>query len=541
MIFDRVRRPYPSVAPGVNHPSEGIVDIGPMSRYAFSHALRTEASPHPRLALQVTDPAPPLKEPGPVACAHRGSRCTFGPMPTEVWFRNPHNYVRELVECGEHKVAWDRGILIKKNIDPAKHALLYFGITYPFRLLLIGEQGTVELDAEHMTMESPKAVYPTWKYGDSAELLEDLCARPVGQDLELCNDKSVPADERPVWGQEHRVVIIEVPNARSGPGRAFLRHLKELQEDYPNCIIHVHGLYGFNQIFGMGFRSGDVEPRIVAQKGKVILPSGSEKKYEHVQANAKWVTNLGFKPVDLEDPKKRCMYNIKSAVWAGEHYSQLFNFRVKGNGEVPDTETPDASFVPATTKSNFTGAAKKQDGDQFLCDSCSLSNDCKYYREGAVCSVPGAEPTQLSRFFKTRNADDIIDGLSMIVGKNAERLEQGIRGEEIDGTLDPEVSKMMGQVFDQGTKLAKLIDPNLAGGPKVNINVGQGGSVSAEFNPKQFVAQAVKELEARGIPREDITQEMIQGMLTGMNNKPAALQSVHGTVVQHEQDELEKM
>lgn len=462
-------------------------------------------------------------------------------MATEVWFRNPHNYVREMVECGEYKVVWDRGILIKKNIDPGKHAQLYWGMTYPFRLLLIGEQGTAELDAEHLSLDNPKAVYPTWVYGDSAELLEDLLANPVGQDLALCNDKSIPADERPVWGQEHRVVITEIPNARSGPGRQFLRHLKELQEDYPQAIIHVHALYGWNQLFGMGFRSADAEPRLVAQKGRVILPSGSEKKYEHVQSNAKWVTSMGFKPVDLEDPKKRCMYNIKSAVWAGQHYSELFNFRVTGQSDMPDIESPDASFVPATTKSHTTKSVKPVDGDRFLCDSCSLKDDCKYFRAGAVCSVPGAEPTQLARFFKTRNADDIIDGLGSIVSRNAERLEQGIRGEEIDGSLDPEVSKMMGQVFDQGVKLAKLVNPNLAGGARVQVNVGAGGTSVTQFNPKQFVAEAVRALEARGIPREDITQEMIQGMLTGMNSEPAALQSVQGTVVKHEEDEIGKM
>jgi hypothetical protein len=100
---------------------------------------------------------------------------------------------------------------------------------------------------------------------------------------------------------------------------------------------------------------------------------------------------------------------------------------------------------------------------------------------------------------------------------------------------------MMGQVFDQGVKLAKLIDPSLAGGARIQINNGVGASAEQVFNPKQFVSAAIRELEARGVKREDITPEMIQGMLAGMNNEPAALQTVQATVVQHEQDELEQM
>lgn len=461
-------------------------------------------------------------------------------MGTEVWFRNPDNYIRELVECGEYRIAWDRGLLVKKRIDPVKHAALYYGKSFPYRVLLVGDQGTAELRPGD-TMEKPSAVYPTWVYGEDASLLEELMAHPVGEDAECCSDTSVPPDERPVWGQEHRVVITEIPNAMSGPGRKFLRYLKELQEDYPKAILHVHGLYGWKVAFGMGFGSADVEPRTAAQKGKVHLPSGKEEKYEHVQANVKWVTALGFKPADLAVPRNRCMYNIKSAIWAGEHYAELFNFRLKGGG-APDHESSDADFTPATAGSPLSSVAKPKSGDRYICDTCSLQNDCKYFRAGAVCSVPGAEPTQLARFFNSRNADSIIDGLGTLLAANTHRLERGLRYEEIDGDLSPEVSKMMGQVFDQGVKLAKLIDPNLAGGAKVQVNVGAGGAAAvSNTNPRQLIAAAVRELEARGIPRENITQEMIQGLLTGMNNPEAATRAIEGTVVQAREDEYEEM
>jgi hypothetical protein len=252
-------------------------------------------------------------------------------LSTEVWFRNPDSYIRELVEAGEYKIAWDRGLLVKKRIDASKHASLYFGQTYPYRLLLVGEQGTAELRADS-SLDNPTAVYPTWSYGEDAALLHELVSQPVGQDKEACFDTSVSADERPVYGQEHRVVIINPPNATTGPGRAFLRYIKELQEDYPDVILHVHGLYGWRAAFGMGFGAADIEPRAAAQKGKVHLPSGSEERYEALVNKPQWTSAMGFKPVDLAVPRNRCIFNIKSAVWAGEHYDELYNFAVRTNG-----------------------------------------------------------------------------------------------------------------------------------------------------------------------------------------------------------------
>ena len=450
---------------------------------------------------------------------------------TEVWFRNPHNYIRELVECGEYRIAWDRGLLVKKRIDPAKHAELYYGQTYPYRILLVGEQGTAELRPGD-TIEKPSAVYPTWIYGDDAAILEELVTRPVGQDMTVCNDMSVPPDERPVYGQEHRIVIAEMPKAVSGAGRQFLRFLKELQEDYPDVIFHVHGLYGWRVAFGMGFAAADVEPRTTAQKGRVILPSGKEEQFEHVQKNVKWVTNLGFKPVDLAEPRKRCMFNIKSAVWAGKHYNEIFNFRVNNRNFTPDVTSSDDDHTPAEAGLPITASVKKKEGDQFICDTCSLQDNCKYYRQGSVCTVPGAEPTPLSRFFGSRDASTIIDGLSLVLQANANRLEKGMRYEDIDGEISKEVSSLISNVFDQGTKLAKLVDPTLNGGPKVNINVGAGGTAVATANPKALVASAIRELEARGVPRDKITPEMIQGLFAGMNDEGNRERAIQSTAIE---------
>lgn len=450
---------------------------------------------------------------------------------TEVWFRNPHDYVRELVEVGECNVAWDRGLLVKRRINPIEHAELYFGKAFQWRVLAVGSQGSAEYRPGDK-LEKPTAVYPTWEYGEDSTILEEMIEYPMGEDMEACLDMSVRPDERPVPGQEHRVIITNMPNTRTGPGKSFLRYLKSLQEDYPNCIIHVHGLYGYKAAFGFGFGAADVEPRSAASKGRVHLMSGSEEKWERLIQKPQWATALGFKPNDLEIPRNRCMYNIKAAVWAGKNYIELYKFKAKGQGS-GDYTSPDKDHKPATTLSPFSTAVKAKEGDKMLCDTCSLQNQCKYFRDGAVCTLPGAEPVRLAAMFKTRDADSIIDGLGTLLAANTNRLERGLHYEEVDGELDPEVSKMMGQVFDQGVKLAKLLEPGrFSGGAKVQVNVGGGATASVSAaNPRQFAAAAIQALVNQGIPRDKITPDMVAGMLEGMANPDSAQKAIAGTVV----------
>lgn len=435
--------------------------------------------------------------------------------PVEVWFRNPDNYIRELVECGQSKVIWDRGRLAKFKTDPIKHAELYFGRALPWEVLVVGEQGCTHYRPDD-TEFSPTAVYPVWSYNEEPSILEELIERPVGDDPTVTGDKNLPKDLRPVAGQEHRVIITDLPPIHTGPARAFTTYLRTLQEDNPEVILHVHGLYSYRVSFGQGFRSTDVEPRTPASKGKILLGTGKEVTVEQVKAKPEWVRKMGYKPVDLEVPRNRCMYNIKSAMWAAEYYLEYVNFRTRGTSEPVDSTSTDADFKPLTTKKTLL-AAKDMEGDKVACNSCSLAMDCKHYREGAVCSLPGTESKKLASYFNTRDANSIIDGLGAIVGRNVERLERGFREEEDDDEIKPEVTRIVGQVFDQGVKLAKLIDPNLAGGTKVQVNVGSTAQVVSQQNPKQLVANVMREIEATGIPRDQITPEMVTQFLQRSN------------------------
>jgi hypothetical protein len=408
-------------------------------------------------------------------------------MSVEVWCRQPDNYIKECVEVGMTNIAFNYGTLRRRNVDPWKFCDLYFG-SMPWRALVISEDKTIEIDRLHST-ESPKATYPVWEYGFKWQKLESLVTNPVE-------------------GQEHRVVIIRPPNGATSVGKAFYRILTELQSENPDCLIYLHGLYSYKLMFGLGYREVDVDPRFVAHKGRIVLPTGKQIRYEVAQDHSHWITLLGYKPVDLKVPRNRCMYNIKSALWAADHFMENVKFRTKGFSHI-DPDDP-LTKVPRS-HSIMVRRMTAQEGDKFLCDMCSLQVACKYYRQGAICIVPESEPVELARFFKTRDADSVIDGLSTLMATQTRRLQKALDSEEADEKLHPETTKIINTLFDRGVKLAKLLDPRLAsaGAPKLTqINT----SITAS-NPQELMAEIVDMFVQRGIPRSEITPAMIMKVI----------------------------
>jgi hypothetical protein len=451
---------------------------------------------------------------------------------TEVWFRNPWNYIRELAETRSCRVAWDRGMLVKRRIDGIKHAEAYFA-GQPWRIMLIGEQGTAEYT--WASNRKPVGIYPTWDAStEELPILEEMMEYPVGEDSRVCDDLELAEDERPIFGQEHRVVVINLPRMDSMPGRSLIRKLKEMQEDYPECILHIHGLYSWRVNFGMGFVSADVDPRTNAGKGKVTLPSGREMIAEQTVKVPQWVNLLGMKPVDLtREPRNRCIYNIKSAEWAAEHFRENLPFASRSTSQVVDTMAVNHEPVTTKRKVPFSVPVVPKPTDKINCDSCSLQDNCKFYRQGSVCSVPGSEPASLAKQFGTRDADMILDGLGTLLKLQANRLERGVSDENMYGELDPEVTKIANQLFQNGSKLATLLNPALKGGPKVQVNVGTTGAAAISAStPNQVLGSIVRELETRGIPRAQITPDMVGNLLAEMTQ--GAPKAIETRVVQGE-------
>ena len=442
---------------------------------------------------------------------------------TDVLFRNADNYIKELVEAEHRSVVWDRGYLFKKRIDPVRHADLYFA-GVPWRAWDVGneEQGCAEY-LPGSTRETPSAVYPVVSMmGEGAIAhLEELAANPTGQNEEQCLDLKVPVEERPIYGQAHIIIVTDLPDMNTGRGRAMIRTIRDVQLDYPDATFHIHGLYSFQTLFGLGFKSVDFEPRTAAQKGKIILPVGREVKYEAAPMMLQWVSLLGYKPSELSNPKARCVYNIKSTLWAADNFTESLARKFRrdpkaGPGEV-DTTTPDSSFVPATTKSALPAGVTVLDSDKINCDTCTLSAACKSYRAGAVCSLTG-NGKGLAAMFQTRDSTVVIEGLGRILTKQAERTERALSDEDEFGETSPEVTKMLDGLFKNGIQYAKLIDPALRS-PKLAVNVNGAGSVtvgSERPTPQQVMKDVFAALEAQGFQRNEITPEMIKLQMRAM-------------------------
>lgn len=421
---------------------------------------------------------------------------------SEMWFRNPLTYIREVAELLVQNIVWDRGLAFKRKLDPQKHLEIHLPSAVPYRLMLVGDQGACEIQRGY-SKNRPFAVYPVWEYG--RQTLPQLEA--------ILRDQHYPAgstpDEIGVDGQEHRVVIIRPPDASTLLGRAFLGALSDLQEDYPDAIIHYHGTYSLRVAAGMKFRSADFDPVADAAKGRVVFGNGRAVEWELAEEYPAWCKVGGFAPSELSVARNRTMFNIRSAMWAAENWDSTQQFRVsKRDGHTTD--------VPV----KIVAKGQVQPGDKFVCDSCSLAKTCRYFRDGGVCIIPDSEASALARHFKTRDSSSIIDGIGKVIEKQIERAERGLADEVVEGKLDPEVTKILKHVADAGVKLAKLVDPALAGGTKVGVFINGGNAVQASaITEQQLVAGIIADLEAQGIKREDIDMDLVATYLATRNRQ----------------------
>lgn len=429
----------------------------------------------------------------------------------EFWVRNPHNYIRECVATQQNKIAFDAGVLIKLNLDPQIFASMYFPAD--FRCLSIGDKGAVETTREHSTL-TPKAVYPTWRYGvNDIPELEAFCAEDW---------------EGGVSGQERRVVITHLPITRGGMAKKFLLLLKEIQDDYPKAIIHIHGTYAWNALLGLDFKSADFEVRTIARGGTVLLASG--KKVHHTKAMKflKWLKLIEVPVESLESPSGRCIANILALQWATENWDKTTlpsgtwvprpmteeDLERYLNGAVPEPRPhiPTRNVHPALP------------GDKLACDYCSLARECRSYRVGSICTLPKSSGLELYEYFESRDTDAIMMGLAKIMAIDADRLKDGREMEKEFGELSKEVTGISKDLFNKGVQLARLVDPALRSGG-INVNVSQNNnsvSLNQGGTPQMEAAKAIELLEQNGIPRVEITSDMVHRTMAGEQSRVVA-------------------
>lgn len=419
----------------------------------------------------------------------------FKTMSTELWIRNPSSCIKECLEERVKNIVWDYGWIRKYSLDPVRFMDVYYPASLPWKLLVVGDtkQDVLEIHPGD-TMERPTRTHRAWEYGEELMFLEEMM------------EKSEPGD---------LIVVSGIPNTHHAQGRRFVTELKHLQAEYPEATVHVHGMYSFRVLFGLGFKSVDFDPRLDAQKGNVILPVGQKMSFEQASRFPRWISLMNMAPVDLKIPRERCIFNIRAANWASVNFTRSVRWRSLTNVEVDESAYRNSDSVPEGSRIFSSNKVDKQPGDLFLCDLCSIQTMCAFFRTGSVCAVPDSEPADLARFFKSRDSDVIIEGLGTLLAAQTRRLERAMEDEEVDEHIDPHVTKIIESIFDRGVKLAKLVDPALAaaGGPKVSLRFTQNNASIQAATPQALMAGVVAELEARGVHRSKITPEMIRTLL----------------------------
>ena len=444
---------------------------------------------------------------------------------TEVWFRDPLGYIKECSDLLVPQIVWEGRLIDQKAIDPQTHLEMHYPTSFEYRILVVREDGTVELRRGY-SQSMPYAVYQTWSYReDSLDELEEMLMNHPGEDLSLCSDPLMPPARRPVFGQEHRVIVTRWPDAKSTHGRSFLRALQRFQSDYPQVIIHLWGSNSFRACFGMKIASADFDAGIEPKYNTIFLPNGRRVQWEKAQQFAQWVRLLGFSQGQLSKLSKRIEFNVKSAQWAGQYFDTDIIFKSTGYDPVdPNTH----HHLPATTVSVMSRNIKVGDGDKITCDTCSLFAACKYYREEAVCTLPDTDGSKLAGYFNTRSSDVIIEGLGKVLAAQAARFERALEGEEWadEGGLDPNITRLGHVLVDDGTKLAKLVDPTLAAAGAARVQAFFGGQhIHGGATANSLMASIVKELEAQGINRGDITEEMVNTHIMKEHDKAIAIEA----------------
>lgn len=446
-----------------------------------------------------------------------------------VHLRNPWEYMHLVRDVRHPYISWDYGSPIIRRINPLHYAKLRYGAGFDFTAYSVAVEGMAEYNQDSRDLDSPAAVYPTWHWRHGWEQLQYYCDYPVGENPKVYNNESIPKEFRPVKGQPHRILIYDFPRSITAEGRDFFLRLIKIQEDYPNIDFVAHGTTSFRYMFLARFEAVLYNPHWMGKLNAVQLPNGL--KVPHAAENrhllAPWANALGIRVTDLVDEDGLTEFNTLSILWAGKHYLEDEKFKVANVDRIVSDGLPDNSEqVNLSRASIFMGrvrrpqAASLMPGDGVICNTCSLASKCRLFREGAVCGVPSTDSAKLAKLMGSRDADQLIEGLSEIAKVQAARVGKDLEEEEDSGKRFPETDKRLKDLFDSGQKIARLVKPELNGrGVQVNVGVMGGTAIVQQRTPQELVSGAIRALEDKGIPRERITEDAILGLLEGVTSR----------------------
>lgn len=456
---------------------------------------------------------------------------------TVVFMRNPWNYFDLLSSIGHRYFAWDYGSAMRQRANPLTLMKARLGADYKFEALSLAVEGAAYFDNTCTSIDAPLEVYPSWDWEEGFDQLIEYCKKPVGNDPGYYDNEKIPRRFRPVMGQRHRIVVWDPPSYSGAALSNWFGQLLKIAENYPEVQFIMFGTKSFRLMFLGEFYGAVFNPEFEALRNSVILPTGfSVIRVSDIGLAAKrWIRSLGHDPEKVrKDVAARTAFQIDSVNYAGNFFATMqktnMAFAINATDKFGDT-VPDDNELLRMAQANMSmtrlgGAipinSKLLPGDGIVCNDCSFAEKCRFFREGAVCGMPGSESAKLAKMLGSRDADRVIEGLSKIAEFQAERVHKDLEQEEIDGKRYPDTDRRLKDLFDSGQKIARLIKPELNGkGVQVNVGVLGAASISQNTTPQELISHAVAALEGRGVAREDVTPEAILGVLEGVGSRSA--------------------
>ncbi|ANA86074.1 terminase small subunit [Gordonia phage Kvothe] len=433
----------------------------------------------------------------------------------DLYFEDPITYYRQMIEAGESNVLFDFGTIRKKKINPWIWMKRHFH-GMPWKCYISGNWCTIQIDYT-CEINEVLGVYPSWDYEKfNTKELRDYVERPWSQYvIEGQGDYA----SKPNPNQPHRIFVRGISAGRSHQEIAKRKKMTEIQKACPEVeFFIIPRAYMFGLMFGAGFSACSFSPAFYSTQnaGRVILPNGYPVKWDEIPDFQNAFDHLGYDAEWIQDDRQNAiLFMIESARYAAHHWDDPTGPFHKGPRIAADYSNPDMyAEVPSYQNQKHFTAEANSETDKILCNACSLWRKCPSYRDGEVCNVTSSDTSKLVKLAQSRNADDVVNMLSSVLGMQAGRLEKRIENEEQDedGKLDPQVDKLANSVFKNGTTLAKLLNPALAR-PLVQVNVGDSNkavTAVAQSDPRVMAAYVMKEIEKDGVAREDITKEMFQ-------------------------------
>lgn len=435
----------------------------------------------------------------------------------ELVFQDPFTYHEQLNLVGECEVLFEFGKLRQKNIDPYKWMKSHFP-GRPWKCYISSNWDTTLIDYTCKPGES-KGVWPSWD-AEKFDLreLQDYIENPWS--LQERGPNTSPILQQKV-DQPHKIFVRNLRTGARVVDRRFRKRLTEIQRLYPEVELFIMpGTFNFGLMFGCGFTASSFDPVrfITLNNGTIMLPNGKHVPWLHIDEYDRELSQLGYSAKwIMEERRNAVLYQIDAARYAAHHWNDPTGPFQLSKRQLGDFNNPDM-YAESLTYSKSPGfdAEKIKDTDMVLCNACSLWRKCPSYRSEEVCNLPKSETRKLSELAKSRNAGDVVEMLAGVVELQAKRLENRMKDEDTaeDG-YDPGIDKMLNNVFRNGTTLAKLRDPNLGRAPLVQINTGlpqqaQIGQAIQSADPRAVASQVVAAIEAKGVPRKDITPTMVQ-------------------------------